>query len=263
MKISFTPNVSASSKQTKPLLRFSGMEFASQATDESIRVEASTVPGSDFTEVCEQLQALIPRKPCAVHQCCSRAELYYLSEESAWVAYARRWKSMWNDRRSLLPSKQYCSDMLQICSTLITYCEMGLQSDRIRYLSLAAIGAITALLIDWILVARVMVASGSSPLGTAQLKIVQELGSISQAKIIEYLKLIKVCYPYCPNDSPESECRLRRKQTVGHIDFILKNHHSNWNGFHAYIQQLENDDLDDGEITRWCNSNGFDLSTDN
>lgn len=106
-----------------------------------------------------------------------------------------------------------------------------------------------------------MAASESSPLGGAQWKTVQELGSITEAKIIEYLKLIKFCYPYCRNNSPE--CLLVRRQTVGYIDFLLNNHDHNWNGFHERIQQLETQDLVDGVITEWCNFNGFDLSTDN
>lgn len=149
--------------------------------------------------------------------------------------------------------------MSQICIALANYCEKGVQPSRIQSLSYPAIGTVTVMLIDWILLARVVAVSKYSFLSNAQWKFIQELGSETEGKSSEYLNWIKSRFPYCPN---ASACGLTRTQIVGYINFILKNHHCNWTGFHTYIQQLEDEHLNDGKITAWCESNGFDLSTD-
>jgi len=120
----------------------------------------------------------------------------------------------------------------------------------------------TVQLIDWILLARVVEISKHNLLSAAQWKNIQKLGLHTQDKIIEYLKSIKSSFPYCPNVSPESTCRLIRDRTVGYIDFILKNQGRNWAGFHQKIQELEYERLVDEEILPWCLFNNFDISTD-
>ena len=120
----------------------------------------------------------------------------------------------------------------------------------------------TVQLIDWILLARVVEISVHDFLSTAQWKMIQELGLHTQCKIIEYLERIKSSFPYCPNGSPESVCGLIKARTVEYIDFILKNHRSDWASFHTYIQKLENGQLNDEKIVTWCIFKKFDLSTD-
>jgi hypothetical protein len=96
-------------------------------------------------------------------------------------------------------------------------------------------------------------------LSDTQWKTIQKLGLHTQGKIMEYLKWIKSSFPYCSNDSPQSACRLIRDQTAKYIDFILKNHHSNWADFHTKIQELESERLNE-EVLEWCIINNFDLS---
>jgi len=204
-------------------------------------------------------------KPGITHTCCSRAELDNLTREPAWLQYAHRYKSIWDDRKRrqhTRPSKQNCLQMLKICITLAECCEMGVQPRRIQSLSYPAIEAMTVQLIDWILVARVVAVSVHDFLTPARWEKIQELALQAEGKIMDYLNWIKSRYPNCPNDSPESACRSIRTQTIGYIDFILKNRRRDWTSFHTHIQQLAGEHLNDREIAAWCISNDFDLSTD-
>jgi len=116
-------------------------------------------------------------------------------------------------------------------------------------------------LVDWILLARVVAILVHDFLSTTQWKIIRELGSHAEGKIIDYLNWIKSRYPNCPNTSPESACQLMKTRTFGYIDFILKNRHRDWTDFHDFIQQLEDEQLNDSEIAA-CIPKDFDLSTD-
>lgn len=246
----------------KPLLRFPGIEFALQDAGENTPADTTSIPGTELTEACDRLQLLVDVKPGTTHSC-SPAEFYDLTGEPACELYARRWKSIWDDskrRQHTRPLKQNCHRMLRICEVLAICCEKGVQPNRIQSLSYPAIGVMTVQLIDWILVARVVAVLVHDFLSTSQWKMIQELGELAEGKIIDYLKWIRSRYPNCPNDSPA--CRSIRTRTFEYMDFILKNYHCNWTGFHTLIQQLEYENLNDGEIISWCISNDFDLSTD-
>src|SRR5262249_9651968 len=131
--------------------------------------------------------------------------------------------------------------------TLTAYCDQGLQPSRMPFLSFQAIWLMTDYLNDFTMAVRFL---QHMEIINPQLKIFQELALVTEAKIMEYLKWIKLRGPYCPNDSPESGCRLIRKQVVGRIDFLLKNRHCDWDRFHKFLdgQQLENGHFDDGKI---------------
>ncbi len=150
--------------------------------------------------------------------------------------------------------------MLRICKALTDSCEKGVQPGRIQSLSYPAIGVMVVQLIDWILLARVVAMVDHDFLSAAQWELIRELGLHAEGKIIDYLCWIKSRYPNCPNNS--HDCRLIRTRTFGYIDFIVKNRHRDWTGFHNRIQQLDYERLNDGEIIQWCISNKFDLSTD-
>ena len=249
--------------QLKLLLKLTGLAFAYQAADENAVVDTSSAPGSDVAEVCENLRFLMTRKPGTAHSCCSPADLHYLVEEPGWVEYARRWKSLSDDteRRQLTRlSKQEYHQKLQICTNLAQYCEDGVRPSRIQSLPCLAIGVITMMLIDWMLLARVVAISVHISLSPAQWKRVQAMGSITEGKITEYLNWIRSRYPSCPNGS--QECQLMKIKTAGYINFILQNLDCDWTSFHRHIQQLENERLNNDEIETWCKSNNFDLSTD-
>jgi len=239
------------------------MEFAYQTADENVVVDTSSAPGSDVAETCKKLRFLMTLKPGTSRSCCSQADLHYLVEEPGRVEYARRWKSLCDDterRQHTRLSKQECLQKLQICTDLTQYCEDGVRPSRIPSLSCLAIGIITMMLIDWLLLARVVAISVHGSLSSSQWKTVQQMGSKTEGKICEYLNWIRYRYPSCPNGS--TECQLMKTKTAGYINFILQNLHRDWASFHAYIQQLENEPLNDKEISTWCRSNNFDLSTD-
>src|SRR5262249_30763293 len=148
-------------------------------------------------------------------------------------------------------SKQRLGYMVQFWHTLAAYCDKGLQPSRMPFLSFQAIWLMTEILdlcsIELrLLLHRVII--------NPQMKNFQELALVTEAKIMEYLKWIKLRGPYCPNDCPESGCRLIRKQVVGTIDFLLKNRHCDWDRFHEFLngQQLENGHFDNGKIAEWC-----------
>lgn len=249
--------------QMKSLLKFTGIEFASQVAYEDVVVDTSSAPGSDVSDTCKRLRSLLDLKPGTAQSCCTLADLHYLGGEPGWVEYARRWKSLWDDterRQHTRLSKQEYHQKWQTCTDLAQYCEEGVRPSRIQSLPCLAIGIITMMLIDWMLLARVVAISVHSSLTTAQWKIVQEMGAQTEGKISEYLNWIRSRYPCCPNGS--TECQLMRTQTAGYINFILKNLHCDWASFHTHIQQLENGGLNTDEIATWCRSNNFDLSTD-
>lgn len=223
----------------------------------------ASVRRSELTDACKLLQRLVAEKPGTIHSCCSSDEFYDLTEEPAWVLYANRWKSILDyskKRLHIRPSKQNYHQMLESCDALTKYCEKGVR--QIQSQSYPAIGVITVQLIDWILLARVVAILVHDFLTAAQWEIIRKMGSHAEGKIVDYLNWIKLYYPHCPNASPGSACLLIRSRTFAYIDFICKNCHCDWNGFHTFIEQMEYERLNNGEIAQWCATKGFYLPID-